>query len=263
MAETLAWTAGSAVQSVPAIRRIGIDDLRTALRRGVDDFLATPTQLVFLCLLYPIAGLIFARAADGESLWPLIWPMSAGFALIGPFFAIGLYEISRRRERGQPASWRNAFDVLRSPAILSIAVLGFVLLAVFVLWLVAAETIFELTVGTLAIGSVGDFARAILDTPEGARLFLIGNLVGFVFAAGVLSMTVIAFPLILDRGVTPITAMRASLRAVAVNPKMMALWGMIVAAVLLLGFIPAMIGLALALPILGHATWHLYRAVVA
>ncbi|MGG5822978.1 DUF2189 domain-containing protein [Falsiroseomonas sp. HW251] len=248
----------------PAVRTIGLSDLREALRRGWDDFMETPTQLVFLGVIYPLIGLVAARAAAGGSLLPLFYPLVAGLSLMGPFAALGIYELSRRREAGRDASWVNAFDVLRSPAIGSIAGLGLFLCIIFVAWLFAAQLVYRATMGGLpAPTSLEAFARQVLGTAEGWRLIVIGNVVGFLFAAVVLTLTVVSFPMLLDRNVGLAEAVQTSVRAVQANPVTMAAWGLIVAGLLLLGCLPAFVGLAVVMPLLGHATWHLYRRVVA
>jgi len=244
----------------PTIRKIGFGELRIALRRGWDDFLATPTQLVFLCVLYPVVGLVAGSVAARGNAMHLMYPLAAGFALVGPLAALGLYEISRRRESGQRASWINAFDVLRSPAIVPIVLLGAVLAALFLLWLESADLIHAATLGTLAPGLT---LWEGLASPQGWRMIWIGNVVGLGFATVVLALTVVSFPLLLDRGGSIARAVGASLRAVAMNPAPMAAWGLLVAGLLLLGALPLLIGLAVALPVLGHATWHLYRLVVS
>lgn len=258
----IAWTNGAAVEVAdPVIRRIGLPDLRQALAKGWEDFFATPTQLIFLCVLYPIVGLVAARMLAGDDTIQLIFPLVAGLSLVGPVAAVGLYEISRRRERGQPANWLNAFDVLRDPAFLSIAAVGLLLTVIFVAWLAAARMIFEATVGAVP-GSFDALAQAVFQTPEGHRLILLGNLVGFGFAVVVLMLTVVSVPLLLDRNTGIAVALRTSIRACLANPLPMAVWGLIVAVLLVLGSLPAFIGLAVVMPVLGHATWHLYRRVV-
>ena len=249
--------------SLPVVKRIGIQDIRAAFAEGVDDFIAIPTQLVFLCILYPIVGFVAARAVIGTDLLPLLFPLVAGISLLGPVLAVGVYELSRRREAGLPVSWVNAFDVIRSPAIGGIVMVGLMLLALFTAWIGAAKLLYEVTVGAASPGSAGAFAAVMLDTPEGWSLIVLGNLVGLVFAALVLVLTVVSVPLLLDRQVGPLVAIRTSFAAVLRNPGPMALWGLVVAAVLLLGCIPLFIGLAVAMPVLGHATWHLYRRVIA
>src|SRR5580693_9810522 len=123
----------------PAVRRIGVADLGLALARGYDDFAAYRTDVIFLCVIYPLVGLVLARLAFGYDLLPLIFPLASGFALVGPFAAVGLNEMSRRREQEDDGSLVHAFAVLRSPAIGSIALLGLLLVGIFLLWLVAAE----------------------------------------------------------------------------------------------------------------------------
>lgn len=248
--------------SEPVIRRIGPADLVRALRAGWQDFLAAPTQLIFLCLIYPIIGFVAAAAASGDALLPLVWPLVSGFALVGPLAALGVYELSRRREAGLTVSWLDALRVRQSPALGSILVLGVLLLAIFVAWMGAARLIYAATLGGTPDAPIDAFIRHVLASPEGHRMILLGNLVGFVFAVAVLVLTVVSFPMLLDRNPGLGVAIRTSVRAVAANPGTMALWGLIVGVALLLGSLPAFVGLAVVLPVLGHATWHLYRAVV-
>lgn len=263
MAQTMPGLHVADVSERPEIRRIGLAELRQALSRGIDDFLATPTQLIFLALIYPIVGMIAARAAWGGDMVYLIFPLVAGISLLGPVAAIGVYEISRQRELGRTTSWLDALRVFRSPAILSAGALGLLLLGIFALWILAAHLVYEATFAEVRHATPGALLRDLLDTPQGWRLILLGNAVGFVFAVVVLALTVVSFPMILDREVGPAVAMRTSLRAVAANPVPMAAWGLVVAAGLLLGCLPLFVGLAVVMPVLGHATWHLYRLVVA
>jgi uncharacterized membrane protein len=255
-------TAAHHADPVPLVRRIGIGDLFEALRRGWDDFMAMPTQLVFLSLLYPVIGIIAARAMMNEKLIPLLFPLAAGFTLLGPVLALGMYELSRRRERGEPTSFYHAFAVLRSPAMFAIVSLGALLLAIFVVWIASAKVIYDLTLGTLGPMAPDALLQAVFTTAEGRRMLVIGNLVGLGFALLVLALTAVSFPLMVDRQVGPAVAARTSLRAFAENPGPMVAWGLIVAVVLTLGMLPIFVGLAVALPVLGHATWHLYRRLV-
>lgn len=249
--------------SEPAVRRITLADLREVLAKGWDDFLAIPTQLVFLGVIYPVVGFIAARFATGNLL-PLLFPLLAGLSLLGPVVALGLYEISRRRERGEPVSALDALTVVRSPSIKSIALLGGMLFGIFVLWILAARAIYLVTLGPGPHGeTIGALLTAALTTREGWMLILIGNGVGFLFAVVVLTLTVVSFPLLLDRPVDPLVAVRVSVRAVMTNPMPMLAWGLIVAVLLVAGTLPLLVGLAVVVPVLGHATWHLYRRVVA
>lgn len=256
-----AWSMAAPEAALPEVRRIGLGDLAAALRAGWADFIAAPTQIVFLCVLYPAIGLLAATLAAGRDAMHLLYPMAAGFALVGPIAGLGLYEISRRREQGLPASWRNVFDVLRAPALGAILVLAVALVALFVAWLWTAHLIFAATIGTLPAGT-GPW-EALTSTRQGLQLVLWGHLAGFVFAAIVLVLGTIPFPMLLDRQGDVLRAVATSLRVFRVNPLPMAGWGLIVAALLALGSLPLFVGLAVALPVLGHATWHLYRRVVA
>ena len=185
----------------PTVRIIGLRDLKDALARGIADFSAMPTHAVFLCLIYPIVGLLLARLTLGYEVLPLLFPLAAGFALLGPFAAIGLYELSRRREQGLDASWQDAFDVLRSPSRGAIAALGLLLLAIFVIWIAVAQAIYIANFGYEPAASIPDFLHQVFTTPAGWMLIIVGNLVGFLFALAVLTISVVSFPLLLDRDV--------------------------------------------------------------
>src|SRR5437763_1494463 len=247
---------------LPAIRQIGVSDLREALAKGLDDFAASRSDVIFLCLIYPIAGLVLARLAFGYDMLPLLFPLVSGFALIGPVAGIGLYEMSRRREQNLSASWGDAFGVVNSPAFGSIVLLGLVLFAIYLLWLAVANVIYALTLGPDPPVSIAAFAHDVFTTSRGWAMIVVGIGVGFLFALLVLATSVVSFPLLIDRDVDVDTAVRTSLRAVIANPGPMALWGLIVAAGLVIGSIPALLGLIVIMPVLGHATWHLYRRVV-
>jgi uncharacterized membrane protein len=246
----------------PVIRRIGVADLQEALAKGIDDFYAMPTHAMFLCVIYPIVGLFLARLAFGYSILPLLYPLASGFALVGPVAALGLYELSRRREAGLPTSAVRAFDVLGSSSIGAITALALLLLTIFVIWVAVANAIYIATFGYATPTSIENFANEVLTTRAGWTLILAGNLVGLLFAVLVLSISVVSFPLLLDRDVGAAVALLTSIRAVARNPFTMMLWGVIVAALLVVGSLPLFLGLTIIVPILGHATWHLYRRVV-
>jgi uncharacterized membrane protein len=247
----------------PASRRIKAADLRDVLVRGLDDFEAYRTDVIFICLIYPVVGIVLAWLTFGYEMLPLLFPFASGFALIGPIAAVGLYEMSRRREQGLPITWVDAFGVIRSPGFGAIMVLGLVLLAIFLLWLLAAYEIYQLTLGPEPPASITAFARDVFTTREGWTMIVVGMSVGFLFALLVLTISVVSFPLLLDQDVGLYTAVWTSISAVAANPGAMALWGLIVAGSLVIGSIPAFLGLIIVMPVLGHATWHLYRKVVS
>ena len=248
----------------PIVHRVEVSDLKAALAAGFEDFTAYRTDVLFLVVVYPIIGLVLARIVIGQGLFQLLFPLTSGFALIGPFVGIGIYEMSRRHEKGDTVSWATAFGVLRSPSAGAIALLGLMLTAIFIAWLFAAQGIFNATVGgPHHLDSLGTLAEQVFTTTAGWMLIVAGVSVGFLFALLVFVVSVVSFPLLLDRPDIGLdVAIGTSIRAIAANPRTMAIWAMIIAGAMILGSIPALIGLIVVIPILGHATWHLYRRLV-
>jgi uncharacterized membrane protein len=253
---------GTAANTQPVIRRIGIDDLKDALREGWADFTAMPSHAIFLCVIYPVVGIVLAQLIFGFAMLPFLFPLAAGFALIGPVAALGLYELSRRREAGFDTQASHALDVLHSPSIGAIAALGLLLVAIFFVWIAVAHALYVASFGYAMPESAGQFVRDLFTTTAGWQLIIVGNLAGLVFAIIAMMFSAITFPLLLDREVGAATALSTSIRLVRNNPVTMAAWGLIVAALLLIGSIPLFIGLAVSIPVLGHATWHLYRKAI-
>lgn len=247
---------------VPEIRSIGPADLIDALRLGWRDFWERPSHLVFLGLIYPICGAALAVWTSGNNSWPLLFPLISGFALVGPFLALPIYEMSRRQEMGLDTHWRAAFDVFRTPAFASIAALGVMMLITFTVWLMLAQFIYEQHFGLGSPPDLAAFTAEVFNTGAGTSLMIWGNLVGFLFATAVLSSMVVSIPLLLDRDVGAAIAVLTSLRVTLRNPLTIAIWGLIVAALLVIGTVPLLVGLAIVVPVLGHATWHLYRKSV-
>lgn len=248
--------------AVPVVRRLAPSDLFHSLARGVDDFVAMPSHAIFLCVIYPLLGILLVSMTLGNSMLPLAFPIAAGFALVGPLAAIGLYELSRRREAGLDSSPSHVFDVLHSPSFGAIVALGLLLMAIFLIWLAVAEGIYIANFGYKAPASIWQFADEVLNTSAGWNLIFVGTGVGFLFAVVVLAISAVSFPLLLDRDVGAPAALLTSIRVVTANPGTMALWGFIVAALLVIGSIPCFLGLTVVMPVLGHATWHLYRRAV-
>jgi uncharacterized membrane protein len=246
----------------PAVRRITTADIWLSLRQGFADFQAYRSDVIFLCATYALVGLVMARIAFGSALLPLLFPMASGFAIVGPLAAVGLYEMSRKREQGADVGWANAFDVLKAPAIAGIAAMGAILIAVFLAWLAVAWIIFESTLGPVLPASPQAFLHDVFLTGPGQVMIVAGMGVGFLFALLAMMLSVVSFPLLVDRDVGLDTAIKTSFRAVLANPGPMALWGLVVAAVLLAGMLVVFVGLVVAVPVLGHATWHLYRKLV-
>ncbi len=247
----------------PAVRRITNADIWQSLRLGFADFEAYRSDVIFLCATYALVGLVMARIAFGADLLPLLFPLASGFAIIGPLAAVGLYEMSRRREQGAQVGWANAFDVLKAPAIGGIAALGVMLIGLFLAWLAVAWMIFQNTMGPVAPAAPLAFARDVFFTAGGQAMIVLGVGAGFVFALLAMMLSVVSFPLLLDRDTGLDTAIRTSFRAVIANPGPMALWGLVVALLLLAGTALVFVGLTVVVPVLGHATWHLYRRLIA
>ncbi len=252
-----------AYRSPIEVRRIGPRDCFVALKEGLEDFLATPTHIAFVGIFYALAGIVLAALSSFASLLQLIFPLAAGFALLGPFFAVGLYELSRRREAGLAVSWRNAFAVFGSPALPSVIVLGFFLFVPFGLWIGTAQFLYTWLYGPDAPAAALPFLSDVLTTSRGWSLLAAGCVIGFCFAALSLSISIVSFPLMIDRDVGLAPALAASLRLSRESPGAVALWGAIVVAALVVGSLPLFIGLAFVMPILGHATWRFYRRAIA
>ncbi|AMK19293.1 MULTISPECIES: DUF2189 domain-containing protein [Sphingobium] len=248
------------------IRKIGFDDLRISLRQGWEDFQAKRGDLVFIGFIYPLVVLFAILIASRVSILPLLFPLLAGSILFSPPLASGFYELARRREQGLDARWRHFLDVVRGPSAPSLFDLTSVTAMLFLAWIAAAWFIYNATVGGLgpdAVSSVEAFLNAVFGTTEGWKMIIIGNLVGLGFAIVALAISVVSFPMIIDKNVNWGVALRTSVRVAWNNPVTVATWGLIVVGLLTLGALPGLVGLAVVLPLLGYATWHLYtRAVV-
>jgi len=263
MAQIHLLVGAESQSAAPTVRRITYADLLDALARGWDDFADMPSHALFLCAIYPAVGIMLAGLTLGFAILPLLYPLAAGFALLGPFAAIALYEISRRREAGaNSVTAADALNALNTPSTDAIAALGMLLLGLFVTWIAVAHDIYVDNFGYAAPASIDAFVHDMLFTRAGWTVIVVGNGVGLLFAAIALSISVVSFPLLLDRDVGAAAALVTSVRVVLANPVTIALWGFIVAALLVAGSLPAFVGLAVILPVLGHASWHLYRKVV-
>jgi uncharacterized membrane protein len=245
-----------------AIKKLKVEDLLACIKLGLNDFAAMPSHLLFLGLFYPIAGLAIAIVTAGQNAFYLLYPLLSGFVLIGPFAAIGLYEISRRREQGEIPSWWDALAVSRAPTLASILGLGVLLGSLFVAWLVAADFLYQYFFPNSSASSYSAFLDQVFRTQAGHKMIAAGNIIGFAFAIVAFSVSAFSFPMLLDRNVRLEVAIRTSLRAVWQNPGVCAAWGLIVTITLLLGIAAALMGLAIVMPVLAHATWHLYRRTI-
>lgn len=249
------------------VRALNDGDLDWALREGWADFREKRGDLVLLPLIYAVMGFAIGLVAFRADLWPLLFPLVAGFALVGPLAAAGFYELARRREEGKDSSWWHFLDPLRGPARVHMLALAAMLAVLFLGWLGAAMLIYERTLGTLGPQTPDTFLRSLIETREGWTMMIVGNAVGALFAVASLAVAAFSFPMVVDRaGRDHDDATSAVLTSLAVfrrNPVTMLKWGATVALILALGALPLFIGLMVAMPVLGYATWHLYTRAVA
>jgi uncharacterized membrane protein len=246
----------------PVVRRISAMDVVEAFGRGLRDFQALPLFGLFFGGLYAAGGILIVLTATALGMSYLSYPLAAGFALIGPFVAIGLYEVSRRREAGQPVTWGDLWQTMRNRS--EIGWMAFVTLFIFIMWMYQVRFLTALFLGLNAsFSSLQQFLTLVLTTNEGLVFLLVGNVIGAALAATLFSLTVVSFPLLLERDLDFITAMITSVRSVATSPVPMFGWAAVITVLLMIAALPFFVGLVVVLPVLGHTTWHLYRRIVA
>ena len=255
------YPTGRTAPSRPTIRKLEMEDLRIALRQGWDDYRAKRGDMIILGLIYPVAGLIAAVAFSNTDLLPLLFPMAAGLALLGPALASGFYELARRRDAGEDPHWTCVFQVFKTPPFAALAGLSALVFALFGLWLFSAWGIYSAVFGSEPMRISSVWPR-IFSTGQGWTLIVVGNLVGAAFSVVALALSAVSFPMVIDRKAGPVTAAETSLRVARANPGVIVAWGLTVAGLLVLGSIPLFVGLAVVLPVLGYATWHLYTRAV-
>jgi uncharacterized membrane protein len=254
---------GGKTGTEPVVSALTLGDLRASLRAGWDDFLACRTDAILAVLIYPLVGLALIFYGFRMEHLPKLFPLLAGFALLGPVAAVGLYEMSRRRELGETVTWTTAFSVVRAPSFGAIVVLGFYLLALFLIWMLTALTLYNWTLGPEAPASASAFLSEVFTTGAGWTMLILGIVIGFLFALCALAISVVSFPLLLERHVGVPVAIVTSVRVLRASPVVTLTWGAIVALGLILGSLPFLAGLIVVIPVLGHATWHIYRRAVA
>jgi uncharacterized membrane protein len=256
-------TAMSAPNGVAEVRTISIDDLRWALREGWSDFKARRGDLLLLPLVYVLVGVLAAFFAFNADLFPFLFPAAAGFALVGPIAASGFYELARRREAGLEFGWSHFLDPMRGRTRWPLLGLALLMTLLFLFWIWMAGEIYDSTMARHGTLTPQEFIGRLFTTPEGMRMVMLGNLVGAGFALVALAVSAISFPMAVDKGADPWSAMGTSIAVFWRNPGTMLAWGLTVAVILVLACLPLFVGLLVALPVLGYATWHLYtRAVV-
>ncbi len=246
----------------PMVNTIGMADLFTCLKLGARDFWEKPSHYALVAIIYVIAGVVLTVWMNGYHTWPLLYPLVGGFALLGPLAALPLYEVSRRREAGLDTSWSEAFAVLRSPAMPGILAVGGLLFVLFTLWVTSAQALYESLFGSSTPRTLTALVSQVTTEPGGATLIIVGTMLGALFALAALGLSVVAFPLLLDRDVGAYVAVETSVRVFMRNPLPILAWGVIIGVGLFLAALPLFVGLAVVLPIFGHATWHLYRHTV-
>jgi uncharacterized membrane protein len=245
----------------PVVRPIAFSDVTEALIQGLRDFQAAPAIGMALGALYCIAGIAIVLSVTTLGMSYLAYPMAAGFTLMGPFVAVGFYEISRKREAGETASLPDVRTAMTSRP--EIGWMAFVTLFIFIMWMYQARFLMALFFGLNAsFSSLPQFITVMLTTTEGLIFLLVGNIIGALLATVLFSLTVVSFPLLLDRDVDCVTAMITSVRAVATSPGPLLGWALMIVVLLVLAALPFFIGLIVVLPVLGHATWHLYRRII-
>lgn len=257
----VAFAANQSDRTIP-VRKITAEDLNFALREGWNDFLEKRGDLIVAGLIYPLIGLITAAVTLGSRFLPLFYPVAAGISLLGPIVAVGFYELARRREAGLESNWTHFFDVRKRPSAPGIVAVAGLLIAIFVGWIFAASLLFVTLWGGYVPTSIGDFATRLFTTGEGWALIIVGNAVGALFAALVLAVSLVSLPMLVDCTISGHEAVSTSVRASLANAGLMVRWGLTIAVLLLLGSIPLFIGLAVVLPVLGYATWHLYTRLI-
>jgi uncharacterized membrane protein len=252
--------AGSTAE-IP-VRHITDDDLKIALRQGLDDFLDLRGDLFFAGLIYTLIGLAAVVMTTNLPLLPFFYPVVAGVGLLGPLAAVGFYELAKRREAGQEVHWFNFLDVRKRPTLDDMGVVAGLLLVIFFFWLLAAGILYALLFGWATPQSVPDFLVMVFTMPRGWALIGIGAVIGVIFGWIVLALSVVSLPMLVDRNVSASEAVSASWRAAHANKGEMIRWGIIVTGLLVLGSIPLFVGLAFVLPWLGYSTWHLYTRLI-
>ena len=245
----------------PVVRRITATDIAEALSGGLRDFQAKPLYGLAFGAIYVAGGIVILLSLTAFGMVYLAYPLAAGFALIGPFVAIGLYEVSRRREAGEPISIAGIWAKVRSRG--ELGWMAFVTLFIFLIWMYQVRLLIALLLGLNAsFATLPQFITVVLTTNEGLLFLAIGNAVGAALSLILFSLTVVSFPLLLDRDVDFVTAMVTSVRAVVMSPLPMIGWAAVIVVLLIVSALPYFLGLLVTLPVLGHATWHLYRRIV-
>lgn len=249
---------------LPETRTVTADDISRALYLGVRDFRTAPLFGLFFGGIYAVGGMIILAGLTGlEARW-MIFPVAIGFPLIGPFIAAGCYEVSRQLEKGNAPQWGKVLTVIFQQQRRELGWMAFITLFIFWMWMYQVRLLLAIFLGRASFSSIPAFVNVVTTTPEGLAFLAVGTIIGLLLSLVLFSVTVISMPMLLDRDIDFITAMITSVRTVLANPVAMIGWGIAVTAFAVLAMLPFFAGIIIALPVLGHTTWHLYRfAVIA
>ena len=258
----IAQSGSGSPPAFPIVRAATFEDIRIALSQGWSDFTTAPAFGLFFGGIYALGGLLVVATVAVFGMSYLAYPLAAGFVLIGPFIAAGLYEVSRRIESGEPLEWRGVIGVIFAQGGREFAWMAFVSIFAFIVWMYQVRLLLALFLGFQSFASMGAFLNVLFTTGEGLAFLAVGHVVGAVMATSVFALTAVSFPLLLDRDVDFITAMIVSVQAVVKSPVVMIGWAFTIVAIVAIASAPAFLGFFVALPVLGHATWRLYRRIV-
>lgn len=247
----------------PVVRSISFSDIADAFAAGLRDLRAAPLYGLTFGLLYAVGGILTLLTASALNMPYFTYPLASGFVLIGPLVAIGLYEVSRMRERGEQISWNGILAAIRQQAGKEIGWMCFVVLFITTMWLYQVRLLLALFLRNETMTTMAEFFTVVTTTPQGWLFLGVGHVIGAVLSTILFSLTVVSFPILLDRNIDFITAMITSVRAVVRNPVPMLCWAAAIVAILVVSSLPMFMGLIVTLPVLGHTTWHLYRKLVA
>jgi uncharacterized membrane protein len=236
-------------------RRMTIADMKDALWAGWDDLRQSRTDALLIAAIFPLAGMVFAAAFIVQAFLPFVFPLLAGFALLGPMATLWFAALSRQRERDD----ESISVIFAEPRIYAIQRLAGIAILIFFSWNMSAAIIYLLTLGSSDEAAQAPFFVRVFTTHAGWELIIIGCAVGAVFAFVTLAISVISFPVVIDRQVTAFQAVGISIQAMRHNPLFVLAWGAVVAAGLIFGAVTFLLGMVVVLPVLGHATWHVYK----
>ncbi|WP_416384370.1 DUF2189 domain-containing protein [Roseibium aggregatum] len=255
-------SATTGLRPMPKVNKITVNDVIDAFAAGLADFRRAPVYGLAIGAFFALGGLFVVLSAAALNMSYLSYPAAAGFVLIGPFAAVGLYEVSRRLQNGEELSWSRIFGTMWAQKGRELSWMAFVVLFIQIMWMYQVRLLLALFLGFRSFASFDEFLAQVISTPEGLMFLAVGHVVGAILSLILFSLTVVSFPLLMEEDRDFITAMITSVRAVFTSPVPMIGWAFVVTAVLIVSMAPAFLGLVVSLPILGHTTWHLYKKCV-